>query len=132
MTGIEAKLLQLFFKELRINKVLNGEKMRSIIANPNRETLVQEINKAFLQWSELEQRIFSQAHYCGQSPEIIAHSIQLDVEEVRATLKQCERRLHASLRSFRKRSCDKPSLSPEGIARLAACDQDLDIQAFAS
>ncbi len=67
-----------------------------------RENLVQEINNALLQWSELERRVFSQAHYQGQSPEAISRSIQLDVKEVSVILQRCERRLHASLRSFRK------------------------------
>jgi DNA-directed RNA polymerase specialized sigma24 family protein len=71
--------------------------MRAVIVGTKRETLLQEIYNAFLQWPELERRIFSQAHYHGQSPEAISRSFQLDVEEVRATLKQCERRLYASL-----------------------------------
>jgi hypothetical protein len=106
--------------------------MRAVIVEPKRETLLQEIHNAFLQWPEHERRIFSQAHYYGQSPEAISRSLQLDVEEVRATLKQCERRLYASLRSFRKSSCDKPSLIPAGIACLAACKRDFGIHALAS
>ena len=71
--------------------------MRAIIAGTKRETLLQEIHNAFLQWPELERKIFAQAHYYGQSPEAISRSLQLDAEEVRATLKQCERRLYTSL-----------------------------------
>ena len=74
--------------------------MRADIAGTKRETLVQEINNAFLQWPELERRVFSQAHYCGQSPEAISRSIQLDINEVGVILKRCERRLHDSLRGF--------------------------------
>jgi hypothetical protein len=106
--------------------------MRAIIAGTKRETLLQEIYHAILQWPELERRIFAQAHYCGQSPETISHILELDAEEVRATLKQCELRLYASLRSFRKSSCDKPSLIAAGIDCLAACEQDFEVHALAS
>jgi DNA-directed RNA polymerase specialized sigma24 family protein len=106
--------------------------MRAVIATTKRETLLQEIHNAFLQWPELERRIFSQAHYYGQSPEAISRSLQLDVEEVHATLKQCERRLYTSLRSFRKSSCDKPSRISAGITRLAVREQDCGVQALAS
>ncbi len=94
--------------------------MRAVVAETKRESLVQEIHKAFLQWPELERRIFSQAHYYGQSPESISRSLQLDLEEVNAILKQCERRLHASLSSFRKSSCGQTSLAGAGISRTAA------------
>ena len=106
--------------------------MRAVITGTKREALLQEIYNVFLQWPELERRIFSQAHYYGQSPDAISHSFQLDVEEVLTTLKQCERRLYASLRSFRKSNCDKPSLIPAAIAGLAACKQDFGVHALAS
>jgi hypothetical protein len=99
--------------------------MSDVIAGINCETLLEEISAAFHQWPELERRVFSQAHYRGQSPEAISRSLQLDVEEVSAILKQCDRRLYAFLRSFRKRSSEKPSLIPTGIACLAARPQDL-------
>ena len=106
--------------------------MRAVIAGTKGETLLQEIHNAFLQWPELERRIFSQVHYYGQSPEAISRSLQLDVEEVCATLKQCERRLYTSLRSFRKSSCDNPSRISAGITCLAVCEQDFGVQALAS
>jgi hypothetical protein len=126
-------LLKLFLNDLRIKEVLNGRlKMRAIIAQTERQTLLQEINNVFLQWPELERRIFSQAHYCGQSPEAISRSLQLDLEEVSSILKRCERRLYASLRSFRKSSRGKGLLLPDGIASVAACKQDLGVRALAS
>ena len=76
--------------------------MRAFIAGTKRETLLQDIHNALLQWPELERRIFSQAHYHGESAEIISHSVQLDAKEVSAILRRCERRLHASLRSYHK------------------------------
>jgi hypothetical protein len=106
--------------------------MLAVIAGTKRETLLQEIHNALLQWPELERRIFSQVHYYGQSPEAISRSLQLDAEEVRATLIQCERRLLSSLRSYRKSSCDKPSLMPEAIACPAPCEQDFKVHALAS
>jgi DNA-directed RNA polymerase specialized sigma24 family protein len=106
--------------------------MHAVTAGTNRETLLQEINNAFLQWSELERNIFSRAHYHGQSPEAISRSLQLDLAEVSTILTRCERQLHGSLRSFRKSSREDASSFPARIARLAACEQDLEIQALAS
>jgi DNA-directed RNA polymerase specialized sigma24 family protein len=99
--------------------------MRAVIAGTKRETLLQEINNALLQWPELERRIFSQAHYHGQSPEAISRSLQLDVEEVSSILRRCESRLYASLRSFRKSIGEEASLIRDGIASLGACSADL-------
>jgi hypothetical protein len=106
--------------------------MRAVIAGTKRETLLREIYNAFLQWPELDRRIFSQAHYGGQSPQAISRSLQLDVEEVSATLKQCERRLYISLGSFRKSSCDTFSPMPAGSTCLAARKQDFEVHALAS
>jgi len=100
--------------------------MQANIAGTEHQTLLREINNVFLQWPELERRIFSQAHYYGQSPEAISRSLQLDVEEVSNILNRCERQLYASLRSFLKNSREEGSLPPEGITSLAACKQDLE------
>jgi hypothetical protein len=70
-----------------------------VIAGMKRETLFEEISAAIHQWPELEQRIFSQAHYQGQSLEAISRSFQLDVEQVIAILKQCDHWLYAFLRN---------------------------------
>jgi DNA-directed RNA polymerase specialized sigma24 family protein len=105
--------------------------MRGVIAGAEREDLLREIHNAFLQWPELERRIFSQAHYYGQSPEAISRSVQLDVEEVSTILKQCQRRLYASLRSFRKSNGEETLLLRDGIARLDAHEQGLGIPALA-
>jgi DNA-directed RNA polymerase specialized sigma24 family protein len=75
--------------------------MEPVIAGNNREALVKEIHNAFQQWPELDRKVFYQARYCGQSPETISHSLQMEAKEVRVILKRCERLLHASLRSFR-------------------------------
>jgi hypothetical protein len=106
--------------------------MLAVIAVTKRETLLQEINNALLQWPELERKIFSQVHYYGQSTEALSSSLQLDVEEVRATLKLCERRLYSSLRSFRKSSCDKPSRISAGNTRRTVRERDFGVQALAS
>lgn len=107
--------------------------MPALTAGIKREALFQAISTVLRRWPELERKVFSQAHYHGQSLEVISRSLQLDVEEVSTILKECERRLYASLRSFRKSNCEKPALSPTEIARLAACGQDLKgAHAFAS
>jgi DNA-directed RNA polymerase specialized sigma24 family protein len=79
--------------------------MLSVNAKTKREDLIQEIFNALHQWPELERRVFAQAHYHGQSLEAISCSHRLDVEEVIMILKRCDRRLHTSLREFRKGSC---------------------------
>jgi DNA-directed RNA polymerase specialized sigma24 family protein len=76
--------------------------MPSAIEEIKREDLSREICNSLRKWPELERRIFSQAHYNGQSLEAISRSLQLDVREVNAILKQCDHRLHASLRNFSK------------------------------
>ena len=77
------------------------EKTRPGVAEKmKRENLFQEISDAFRQWPEIEQIIFSEAHRHGRFPESISRSFQLDAVEVSATLKQCDRRLHASLRNL--------------------------------
>jgi hypothetical protein len=90
-------------------------KMSDFIEGIKRENLVEEISAALHQWPELEQRIFSQAHYYGQSPETISHSLQLDLQQVSAILKECDRRLYAFLRNGGKNSSEKPSLIPNEI-----------------
>ncbi len=74
--------------------------MPGIAEKMKREDWFQEISDALHQWPELERTIFPEAHYHGRSPESISRSFQLDVEEVSTILKQCDRRLHASLRDF--------------------------------
>jgi DNA-directed RNA polymerase specialized sigma24 family protein len=107
--------------------------MTDVIAGIKREALLKEISAAIRQWSELERRIFSQAHYQGQSIEAISCSLQLDVEQVNTILKQCDRRLYAFLRSFRKNSRENSSLATTGVSCLASCQQDLsEIQVLAS
>jgi DNA-directed RNA polymerase specialized sigma24 family protein len=75
--------------------------MYAVIENPEHEYLFEEILAVLRQWPELDRTIFSQSHYSGQSPEDISRSLHLDVREVGSILKQCECRLHASLRDFR-------------------------------
>ena len=104
-------------------------KMKAVIAGKNREELLEEIYNAFLQWSELDQKIFYQARYCGQSPEVISRALQLEEEEVRAALKRCERLLYASLRSFRTNGCNQPPLNSHKIFHP---DHALSIHALAS
>jgi hypothetical protein len=101
--------------------------MPAVIAKIKRENLFQEISKVLRQWPERERRIFSQAHYQGQSPEAISHSLQLDVIEVGTILEQCNRRLHASLRSFRKSSSEKSSPVAAETVCPPACEKDLKV-----
>jgi len=79
--------------------------MLSVNAQIKREDLIQEIFNALRQWPELERRIFAQAHYHGQSMEAISCSHKLNVGEVIMILERCDRRLHTSLREFRKGNC---------------------------
>ena len=72
--------------------------MRGAISKIERENLFQEIRNTLLEWPELDRRVFSQAHYHGQSPETISSFFHLDVKEVRTILKECDRRLNASIK----------------------------------
>jgi DNA-directed RNA polymerase specialized sigma24 family protein len=76
--------------------------MPAYSAKIGRDDLLREIFSILLKWPELERRVFSQAHYHGQSPETISRSLQLDEKRVRAILQQCDDRLHTSLRDFRQ------------------------------
>jgi DNA-directed RNA polymerase specialized sigma24 family protein len=73
--------------------------MAGVLSVIKREALLEEISAAIHQWPELEQRVFSQAHYQGQSLEAISRSLQLDVEQVSGILEQCNHRLYIFLRS---------------------------------
>jgi DNA-directed RNA polymerase specialized sigma24 family protein len=75
--------------------------MYAAFENTEHEYLFEEILAVLRQWPELDRTVFSQSHYSGQSPEDISRSLHLDVQEVGTILKQCECRLHASLRDFR-------------------------------
>ena len=90
-----------------------------------RENLFQLIFDALNRWPEFERRIFSQAHYNGQSVKAIARSLQLDAEEVSTILRRCDCRLYASLNSFRKSDCERPPIVMAKTACPAACGQDL-------
>ena len=99
--------------------------MPALTAGIKREALFQEISNVLRRWPELEQKVFSQAHYDGQSLEVISRSLQLDVEEVTAILKECERRLYASLRNFRDHNCGESLLIPDEPEFPGVAGQDL-------
>jgi DNA-directed RNA polymerase specialized sigma24 family protein len=77
--------------------------MPGVISKIDREDLFKEVCNTLHQLPELERRIFSQAHYSGQSLEAISRSFQLEVAEVSAILKECDQRLNTSIRSLRKK-----------------------------
>jgi DNA-directed RNA polymerase specialized sigma24 family protein len=76
--------------------------MTAISEKIGRDDLLREISSILLKWPEIERKVFSQAHYHGQSPEAISCSLQLDEEMVRTILRQCDNHLHAALRDFRQ------------------------------
>ena len=63
----------------------------------DRKQLFMKIVSTLRQWSDLEQKVFTQAHYCGKSPMIISSHLKLDVEEVRGILERCNLKLLTSL-----------------------------------
>jgi DNA-directed RNA polymerase specialized sigma24 family protein len=75
--------------------------MYASIESTEHEYLFEEILGVLRQWPELDRTVFSQSHYSGQSPEDISRSLHLDVKQVGTILRQCEYKLHASLRDFR-------------------------------
>jgi hypothetical protein len=74
--------------------------MSAINGNITREKLFQEILNILGQWPEPERSIFCEAHYYSRTPEAIACSFHLDIDEVQKILTECNRRLHASLGDF--------------------------------
>jgi len=72
-----------------------------------REDLFNGILDTLREWPHLNQQIFAQAHYRGQSIKAISRSFDLDEAEVRRILQQCDRKLYASLRKFREGSIRK-------------------------
>lgn len=99
--------------------------MPAVTKKVKHNDMLREIFGTLNQWSELERTVFSRAHYNGQSPEAISRSFKLDVNEVKAILRQCDRRLYDSLRKFRKSSCEKPSCIHARAAEIAAQGLDL-------
>ena len=72
--------------------------MSAVIVKTRREDLFREITNALREWSDLERKIFTQAHYGRQSPESISRSLKIDTERVNTILRQCDRKLQASLK----------------------------------
>ena len=101
--------------------------MPGVISKTDREDLFQEICNTLLKWPELERRVFSQAHYYGQSLEAISRSLRLDVQEVSKILGECDRRLNISIKNFRKDAGEKPLLITAGAARLIARRPELKV-----
>jgi|WetSurMetagenome_2_1015567.scaffolds.fasta_scaffold1618471_1 DNA-directed RNA polymerase specialized sigma24 family protein len=66
-----------------------------------REDLFQGILDVLREWPNLDQQIFAQAHYHGQSIETISRSLNLDIGKVRVILQCRNRELYAALRKFR-------------------------------
>lgn len=95
--------------------------MQGARAQIEREMLFREISGIISQWPELERKIFSQAHYGGQSVEDISRSINLNAGQVGSILKQCERRLYASLKGFRASAGAGTDAPPARAANPAEC-----------
>ncbi len=98
--------------------------MFAVLAQAKRENLFQEISRIVRQWPERDRQVFSQAHYRGQSLEAIARSLQMAPADISTILRQCERRLHASLRNFRKCDGGQSSPVPADSARPLAREKD--------
>ncbi len=78
-----------------------------------RELLSQVILKTLDSWPQLHRRIFSEAHYRGESAESIAKSLGVGLDTVRAILRDCDFRLRTALKLFREDSLASPHLSPQ-------------------
>lgn len=86
-----------------------------------REDLFQRILDTLREWPNLDQQIFVQAHYQGQSIETISRFINLDVREVRLILQYRDRELYASLRKFREGNRRKQPLTSAQSAIPTTC-----------
>ncbi len=67
-----------------------------------RELLSQAILETLNSWPLLYRRVFSDAHYRGESAERIAASLGMGTDTVRTILRDCDRRLRKALNSFRE------------------------------
>lgn len=94
--------------------------MSAVMLKGKREDLFREIFNVLRKWPDLDRRVFSQAHYKGQSPETISGSLNLDVNEVSSILRKCDRELLASLKGFRGNSGTKASFITTASASPAA------------
>jgi hypothetical protein len=99
--------------------------MPNVIAKRKYEDLFQKISNTLGHWPERERKIFSMAHYRGQSLETIARSLELELKEVDAVLKQCEHGLHDSLRDFLNSGPGKSDPNTNKPAHLAVSEQDV-------
>ena len=81
--------------------------MSAVVIKKRRENLFREISNVLQKWPDLDRRVFALAHYYGQSPESISHSLQVDEKKIDAILEQCDQKLHTSLRGFRMGGIDK-------------------------
>jgi DNA-directed RNA polymerase specialized sigma24 family protein len=99
--------------------------MSAALLKWKREDLFREISNILHQWPDLDRQIFAQAHYHGQSPESISRSLKLDVEKVSAILKQCDRKLHTSLREFHKSGSVRAPFIPTAPIGPTACKRGL-------
>ncbi len=99
--------------------------MSAATARISRDALLREIFETLHQWSALERNVFARVHYHGQSLEVISQLLKLDVKELKDILRQCDRRLYASLREFRKNNGDKRLRDCEGTAGMTVHSQEL-------
>jgi len=81
--------------------------MSAVVIKKRRENLFREISNVLQKWPDLDRRVFALAHYYGQSPESISHTLQVDEKKISAILEQCDQKLHSSLRKFRLCRIDK-------------------------
>ena len=77
----------------------------------NRKQLFMKIVSTLRTWSDLEQEIFTQAHYYGKSPITISNHLKLDVDEVNGILKRCNLKLLTSLSQLSHGYCQVKQIS---------------------
>jgi DNA-directed RNA polymerase specialized sigma24 family protein len=85
--------------------------MSVVCEKMKREDLFQGILDTLREWPSLDQKIFAQVHYRGQSMEAISRRLNLDMTEVRRILQHRDRELYAALRKFRESSCRESPLT---------------------
>jgi DNA-directed RNA polymerase specialized sigma24 family protein len=91
----------------------------NVIAKTKRDDLFQEIFNTLHQWPEVERKVFTRAHYHGQSADVISRALNLDPAEVRLILKRCNSQLQTSLSKFRKTAAGNLCLS--GLVQPLQC-----------
>ncbi len=88
--------------------------MAAVIRKGKHDELFRGITDILGQWPDLDRKVFTRAHYRGESIAAISRSLRVDARQVRGILEKCEQDLHASLRMFRGNAAARAAAEETG------------------